>query len=95
MDDNERTLRIDEYKKLRDQLIHEMNNDEPKGEIIDFPSGDSSSKKKTLNNGHYKESNNQFDYIDRKAGMVNVLTLSIFTFIFECLFIFLSFMIFN
>ncbi len=95
MDDNERTLRIEEYKKLREQLISEMDMN-TSIQNDDYGSGETSNKVKSLNNGHYKESKNPFDnFNDRKAGMVNVITLSIFTFVFECLFIFLSFVIFN
>lgn len=101
MDDNERTIRLDEYKKLKEQLLHEMEfnnqNNDNQNNIIDFNGGQSSSKVKSFNNGHYKEGNpNNLDYYsDRKAGMVNVLMLSIMTFVFECLFLFLSFMIYN
>ena len=94
MDDNERIIKIDEYKKIKEQLLREMYNEQ--NDNTSFNNGQSSSKIRSLNNGHYKENNNQYDYYaDRKAGMVNVLMLSILSFIFECLFLFLSFVIYN
>lgn len=92
MDDNEKTLILDEYKKLKEQLLKEMDN---QNNTFDS-NGQSSNKIKSYNNGHYKENKDIFDYyLDKKSGMVNVLMLSIITFIFECIFLFLSFMIYK
>ena len=63
---------------------------------IDYNGGNDNNKVKSFNNGHYKESkSNNIDYYDRKAGMVNILMLSVMTFIFECLFLYLSFMVYK
>jgi hypothetical protein len=34
-------------------------------------------------------------YDDKKAGLINVITLAILSFVFECLFLAISFMIFK
>lgn len=104
MDDNERIIRIEELKKLREQAIRGMNFDNNQNQtyVDDNNQGNERGKMMVKTNGHVvgfdnSPNNNMINnyYSDKKAGMVNVLMLSIMTFVFECLFLFLSFMIYN
>ncbi len=90
MNNDERIIRINELKSLKENISKELLN---KNEDNKY-GGESSGKVKTLSNGHYKESK-EFDYFDKKAGMINVLMLAVISFIFESLFLFILFMIFN
>ena len=89
MDDNERKIRIQELNDLKKELLDKEVNE----------TGTNQNKVMIKSNGKSiipkEEIINLNDYFDRKAGMINIVSLSLLTFVFECLFLFLSFMIFK
>lgn len=93
MDDNERLVKIEELKKAREELLKEIDkqNDERSQE-----SQNQNSFVKTIGTGNVTGGLNMYPvYDDKKAGMTNVVTLAILSFVFECLFIGISFMLFK
>jgi len=94
MDKNERIVHLEELKKLKEEVIKEtlekINTEETENQA------NTSAKMKKLGSGTVTGGLNMYpEYEEKKAGMVNVITLSILSFIFEVLFIFLSVMIFK
>ena len=85
MDDNERKVKIQELIELRQQLLEKDNIDN----VNEENQGNERGKVKVKSNGKFTSTgeypepltpvNNPFD----KAGMINVITLSIITFVFE------------
>lgn len=94
MDEFERKIKIKELMEIRNQLIN--------NEKIDFNQDNGNqnnerAKVRTKSNGKVTgiiEQPQVYTPFD-KTGMVNIVTLSIITFVFECVFLFLSFMIFK
>lgn len=94
MDKNERIVHLEELRKLKEEVIKEslekINNEESQEQ------SNTNAKVKKLGTGTVTGGLNMYpEYEETKAGMVNVITLSILSFIFEVLFIYLSILIFK
>ena len=94
MDKNERVIHLEELRKLKEEVIRESlektNNEESTNQA------NTSSKVKKIGAGTVTGGLNMYpEYEEKKAGMVNVITLSILSFMFEVLFIYLSILIFK
>ena len=94
MDKNERIVHLEELRKLKEEVIRESN--EKTSNESSTNQSNTSSKVKKIGAGTVTGGLNMYpEYEEKKAGMVNVITLSILSFIFEVLFIYLSILIFK
>lgn len=94
MDKNERVIHIEELRKLKEEVmknsLEKINNEEIENQ------SNTNSKTKKMGVGNVTGGLNMYpEYEEKKAGMVNVITLSILSFIFEVLFIYVSILIFK
>ncbi|MBE6159649.1 MAG: hypothetical protein E7157_01220 [Lactobacillales bacterium] len=94
MDDNERIVRIEDLKKFREEILKEVvqtvNTEETSNQE------NITSKTKKMGVGNVTGGLNMYpEHEEKKTGMINVITLSILSFIFEVLFIYLSIIIFK
>lgn len=99
MDDNERTIRIDELYKYKEELLKGINNNDIDKFNDDTSNSKESAKVMVKSSGivtGINSDNNLFSIPnDKKTGMVNVIMLATMTFVFESLFLFLSFMLYK
>ncbi len=93
MNKDERNIKIEELLELKNELLKNSLNDDNNS------NNKESSKMLVKSNGKSVLPNemidNRIDYIDTKSGMVNVVLLSLITFIFEVLFISISIVLFK
>lgn len=94
MDNNERIIKIEELKKLKEEVIKEAKENMDNEETTNIEN--KSSKIKKIGTGGITGNLNMYpEFEEKKAGMINIITLSLLSFIFEILFIFLSIIIFK
>ena len=94
MDNNERIIKIEELKKLKEEVIKEAKENIDNEEATNREN--TSSKIKKIGTGSITNGLNMYpEFEEKKAGMINIITLSFLSFIFEILFIFLSIIIFK
>lgn len=94
MDNNERIIKIEELKKLKEEVIKEAKENIDNEEVTNREN--TSSKIKKIGTGSITNGLNMYpEFEEKKAGMINIITLSLLSFIFEILFIFLSIIIFK
>lgn len=92
MDNNERIIKIEELKKLKEEVINNIEKEQNNSGNIQ----NTQSKTKTIGVGTSTGGLNMYPvYEEKKAGMMNVIFLAIMSFIFECIFLALSFKIFS